>query len=92
MSYFITRIELHNATYVDYQRLHTAMESRGFSRKITVGGTVCHLPTAEYFHPDTVSTQGILDKAKAAIAATGKAAAVLVSHVADGLAEGLPAA
>jgi hypothetical protein len=30
MSYFITRVELHNAnTFMDYQRLHTAMEQRG---------------------------------------------------------------
>lgn len=93
MAYFITRIELHGAsTYVDYQRLHTNMESRGFSRTVDLGGSKRHLPTAEYFHADSVATQVIMNKAQAAAAATGKSAAILVSHVSDGLAEGLSAA
>lgn len=93
MAYFITRIELHGAlTYADYQRLHAAMQSSGFSRTVDVGGTKRSLPTAEYFHGDSVATQTIMNKAQAAVATAGKSAAILVSHVSDGLAEGLSAA
>lgn len=93
MAYFITRVELHGAsTYAEYQRLHTAMESRGFSRTIQVGGSKRHLPMAEYFHADNAPTQTIFDKTKTAVATTGYTAAILVSHVADGLADGLAAA
>jgi hypothetical protein len=57
-----------------------------------VGGKRVHLPTAEYFHDDSATTQTILDKARSAAATTHKGAAILVSHVSDGLAEGLAAA
>jgi hypothetical protein len=35
MALFTTRVELHNASYSDYETLHAAMERRGFSRRIT---------------------------------------------------------
>ena len=93
MAYFITRVELHGATtYAPYQGLHTAMESRGFARTIMVNGSKRHLPMAEYYHADNVQTQAIMDKTKAAVATTGYTAAILVSHVSDGVVDGLAAA
>lgn len=89
MPYFITRVELHDANYADYQRLHVAMESHGFSRTVEVGGKRQQLPTAEYFHGDSAATQAVLTKAEAAAASTLRRFAILVSHVADGLATGL---
>jgi hypothetical protein len=50
MSYYTTRVELHYATYEDYENLRGAMQRAGFSR-LVVGddGETYHLPTAEYF-------------------------------------------
>lgn len=49
MAKFSVRVELHAASYVDYEKLHASMERRGFSRMIKAdGGKTYHLPTAEY--------------------------------------------
>jgi len=49
MAGFTVRIELHNASGADYEKLHTAMEGAGFSRTIKGSdGVLYHLPTAEY--------------------------------------------
>lgn len=34
MSMFITRVELHDANYADYEKLHTEMEAQGFTPTI----------------------------------------------------------
>jgi hypothetical protein len=93
MAYFITRVEIHNAkSWAEYDQLHAAMGYRGFSRTVDVNGTPRRLPTAEYFHPDTTTTQTILNKAKEAAASIGKTASIVVSHASDGLVDGLPPA
>jgi len=49
MAKFTTRAELHNATAENYNELHNAMESVGFSRLISApDGARYHLPWAEY--------------------------------------------
>ena len=49
MPQFITRVELHDATWQNYQTLHAAMEAENFSRTIQGSDESCyHLPTAEY--------------------------------------------
>lgn len=84
MALFTTRVELHNASYSDYETLHAAMERRGFSRQITSdSGKTYHLPTAEYNRDGALTRQQVLDSAKAAATETGKKFAVLVSE-ADG--------
>lgn len=92
MSYFITRVELHYANVNDYQRLHVAMGRHDFTRVVSVDGVQRQLPNAEYYHSDNSTGQAILDKAKTAVSSTGKTAAILVSHVSDGVAYGLAAA
>jgi len=49
MAKFQVRVELHGATWDDYETLHAEMADRGFSREVTSdGGTTYQLPTAEY--------------------------------------------
>ena len=44
-----TRVELHDASSSDYNKLHDEMEKEGFTRTWkTDNGSVYHLPTAEY--------------------------------------------
>jgi hypothetical protein len=81
MAIFTTRVELHNASYSDYETLHAAMERRGFSRQITSdSGKTYNLPTAEYNREGALTRQQVLDSAKAASAETGKRFAVLVTE------------
>lgn len=51
MAQVVVRVELHGATTEDqYQRLHTAMQARGFARTIVAdGGARYLLPTATYY-------------------------------------------
>lgn len=49
MSTYIVRVELHGASGSDYNELHDAMKSSGFSRNIVSSeGRAYQLPTAEY--------------------------------------------
>ena len=81
MPAFTTRVELHAASYSDYETLHAAMARRGFSRQITSdSGRSYHLPTAEYDKSGNYSPEQVLDFAKAAAAETGKNYAVLVTQ------------
>jgi hypothetical protein len=81
MAKFTVRVELHAASYSDYEMLHAAMERRGFSRFITADdGKIYHLPTAEYDKSGQFTRQQVLDSAKAAATETGKTFAVLVTE------------
>ena len=81
MPSFTTRVELHNATYQDYENLHTAMFRAGFSRTITADdGKVYNLPTAEYDKIADLTISQICDQAKMAANSTGKNNAVLVTQ------------
>jgi hypothetical protein len=81
MASFTTRVELHGATYSDYETLHAAMDAEGFSRKIkSDDGTVYHLPTAEYNRIGELTRAQVLAAAKRAAAKTNKRYAVLVTE------------
>ncbi len=81
MAKFTVRVELHAASYADYEELHASMERRGFSRLITSdNGKTYHLPTAEYNLSGEYSRQQVLDSAEGAAAETGKSFAVLVTE------------
>jgi hypothetical protein len=78
---FTTRVELHSATYFDYETLHSAMRKEGFSRIITSDdGVSYHLPTAEYNLSEYVSRSEVLERAKRAARVTQKSASILVSE------------
>jgi hypothetical protein len=81
MAKFTVRVELHSASYSDYETLHAAMECRGFSRFITSDdGKTYHLPTAEYDRSGVLTRQQVLESAKVAAAETGKSFEVLVTE------------
>lgn len=81
MSSFITRIELHSASYSDYENLHREMGKQGFSRTIkSDDGITWQLPTAEYEINSNQKCSDIRQKAAIAATATGKSFAVLVTE------------
>jgi len=81
MANFTVRVELHQATYADYDTLHAAMEQKGFSRFITADdGQIYHMPWAEYNGSGNLSCAEVRDIARAAANTTGKSNAVFVSE------------
>jgi hypothetical protein len=81
MAKFTTRVELHDAkTWEDYDKLHAAMEKKGFSRTIVFGGITYQLPTAEYNYVGEVTRDQVLELAKSAATATGHKFCVLVTE------------
>jgi hypothetical protein len=83
MPMFMTRVELHNATWQDYENLHQKMEASGFSRKIQGSdGTWYKLPTAEYDITTSSTLEQIRSLAKACADATGKGNSILTCEYA----------
>jgi len=81
MSSFTTRVELSDASYSDYQRLHTAMQNTGFSRTITGdNGIVYDLPDAEYDCIGSYSIEEVRSAASKAASTTGKSHRILVTQ------------
>ncbi len=81
MARFVTRVELHDADYDDYEPLHSAMEAEGFERTITSGDDVTyHLPTAEYYCETALTRRDVLAAAKRAAAKTERKFAVVVTQ------------
>ena len=80
MPSYTTRVELHSASYQDYERLHAAMEQAGFSRTIRSDqGVRYQLPTAEY-DCTADGIDGVLNAAQQAATTTGCGHAILVSE------------
>jgi hypothetical protein len=81
MATFTVRVELHGATSKDYDKLHKAMESKGFSRTISSSqGTTYQLPTGEYSFEGSSTRKQVLALAKSAAATTKLKYAVLVTE------------
>jgi hypothetical protein len=81
MTSFTTRVELHDATWSDYTKLHEEMRGRGFRQTITSDdGIVYELPPAEYDYQGTVTAADVLAKARAAAEAVKPSYAVLVTE------------
>jgi glucosamine 6-phosphate synthetase-like amidotransferase/phosphosugar isomerase protein len=81
MAAFTTRVELHDAIRDNYEKLHSEMERRGFSRTITSDKNVTYdLPPAEYNYEGAVTRNDVLEKAKSAAAAVKPSYAVLVTE------------
>ncbi len=80
MSKFTTRVELHDAVYSDYERLHQFMENRGFARIIQADtGHWYRLPTAEYDIDTESPIEMVHDAAQSAANQTGRQNSVFVS-------------
>lgn len=81
MSRFLTRVELHDASYQDYHNLHSAMEAHGFSRTITASdGQEYSLPTAQYSMVANLTIESVRAHAKTAADSTGREAEVIVTE------------
>lgn len=80
MASFTARIELHSATYEDYNVLHAAMQARGFLRTIVGNdGKTYWLPTGTYdAAAATVSLTRARDIAVEAARVTNKSFEVFV--------------
>jgi hypothetical protein len=84
MAQFTVRVELHHAELTDYERLHAAMEQKGFSRQITSDdGKTYHMPWAEYNGSGNLTSTQVRDIAREAANSTGKQNAVFVTEAAS---------
>jgi len=81
MAQFTVRVELHDAKWEDYERLHAEMEGKGFSRLIKAdNGKTYHLPWAEYDGIGNLTNSQVRDIARAAANSIGRRNAVLVTE------------
>jgi hypothetical protein len=81
MANYIARVELHSATWNDYEQLHVTMQRRGYLRTIKAGdGKWYQLPTGTYVVAATNSSlQNALNAATEAANETGRQSSVLVA-------------
>jgi hypothetical protein len=76
---YLARVELHNANYQDYERLHASMQKRGFLRTIVGDNGKRQLPTGTYLVQGSgVPLEGAYSAAEAAANETGKTFWVIV--------------
>ena len=81
MASFLVRVELHNATWDDYERLHSEMGNRGFSREVTGdNGQIYQLPTAEYVTHSASGLENVRVLAAKAAHTTGRKYGVIVAE------------
>lgn len=81
MSQYITRIELHDAVWSEYTKLHEAMRGEGFSQAIASNdGTIYELPPAEYNYIGQETKGQVHDKAQRAARTVKSSFAVLVTE------------
>jgi hypothetical protein len=81
MANFLARVELHGASWDDYEALHAEMANRGFSSEITGdNGNTCQLPKAEYvIHTDS-GLESVRSLAAAAAQTAGRKFGVIVAE------------
>jgi hypothetical protein len=78
MAKYLVRVELHGATWDEYEALHVEMESRGFSREVMGGnGRNYQLPTAEYVIHTDLELEEVRALAAAAARTTGRKFAIV---------------
>lgn len=79
---YTVRIELHSDRYnPDFETLHKAMLSEGFSKLITSDdGVVYHLPRGEYNISTSKDFSQVLKAAQSAVALTKQTAEILVTE------------
>lgn len=81
MARFIVRVELHNATWQDYQLLHAAMILHGLGRRIRAAdGTTYDLPPAEYYGELNIARADVMARVKIAAGSVKPNFSVLVTE------------
>jgi hypothetical protein len=92
MARYIARVELHAASYANYEFLCLQMAQRGFTRTVEgANHTVYQLPTGTYFIDSDIALREVLSRAGAAANATLKSSAVLVAEWREAMWQGLTA-
>lgn len=80
MANYIARVELHAASYDDYEVLHAQMKKQGYSRAIVGDNNLTYqLPTGTYVLSSNISAQDALNRAGEAANATSKTSAIIVA-------------
>jgi hypothetical protein len=92
MANFFARVELHSATYADYENLHSYMQQRGYPRFIKGDdGKNYQLPTGTYVSAGShTSADGALQDAVAAATATGRNSSVIIADWISAKWQGMP--
>jgi hypothetical protein len=86
MTAFVVRVELHGATYLDYENLHTAMAAAGFVREVVgADGYSYLLPMAEYYTELASTPEMARFQAVTAAGRTARAFSLLVTPAAGPL-------
>jgi len=81
MANYLVRVELHGATWDDYENLHAQMAFRGFSREILGDdGLTYQLPTAQYVIRTAAELEGVRAAAADAASAVGRRFGVIVAE------------
>ena len=82
MASYIARVELHSATYADYEILHPAMAAQGFQRYIYADtGSSYWLPTGTYAGTGlSIDRATALSRAQAAATKTGKSYSAIIAE------------
>lgn len=81
MTAYTIRIELHSKFYnPDFETLHRAMQSEGFSKFITAdNGKTYYLPRGEYYISTLKDCSQVLEAAQRAVRETKETAEILVA-------------
>jgi hypothetical protein len=89
---FFARVELHSATYADYENLHAYMQQRGYPRFIRGDdGKNYQLPTGTYVSQGShASGDAALQSAVAAANDTGRNSSVIVADWTSAKWQGMP--
>ena len=80
MPRFTVRIELHEASWDQYEELHKNMSLQGFTDTIETQKSTVQMPPAEYNFDGALTKEQVLDKAKIAAVSIVKKYAVLVTE------------
>ena len=90
MTLYIARVELHAASYPNYEFLHVQMAQRGFVRTLVgENRTTYQLPIGTYVLNSNTTLKDALDRAVEAADATLKTSAVIVAEWTAAMWQGL---
>lgn len=92
MPNYIARVELHSASYADYENLHVYMQHAGYERTIKGDdGKTYQLPTGTYVNNGRFPSLVVAQQAAVSAAnATGKNSSVIVADWNSARWQGLP--
>ena len=80
MARFTVRVELEDAAWEHYKRLHSLMSQRGMTDVIPTTTGAVKLPPAEYNFDGPATKEQVLESAKAAASQVVRAYSVLVTE------------